>query len=182
MSQRCKICSHEKIKQINKSILANVSYRRLASQFEIPVKSVERHAKNHLKPIIDEANEQAKQEIVQEVLQYRKEVNYSALDKIKLLQDKILNDIDGSAESGERVPLYREFRGALQEEAKICGLYQKEAENEHDIQFRKIKAAIERRAREKNVTYEEEVKYYLENWAADVPAVIKTKLSSDMVH
>lgn len=133
MTQRCKTCSHDQRDEIEKLILAGKSYRSIARQFKIGNTSVLAHARNHLKPIIDAANEAAQQQITEKITKYRSEVNYPVLDKVKLLQDRILNDLDAVFLAADRVPLYRELRGALQEESKLAGLYQKDRANEADL-------------------------------------------------
>jgi len=160
-------------------LVANASYRVIARQFTVGHDAVRRHAENDLKPIIEEANEEAKQEIKEKILSYRAEVNYSTLDKTKLLQEKILKDLESASEISERVALYREFRGNLQEEAKLTGAYQKEKENEDDRQINAVKRIVQQKAQEKGISYEEELRNYLENYAAPE---FKEKLSSELVN
>lgn len=132
MSQRCKTCAHPDSGKIDQQIAANIPYARIASDFGLSRKMVERHAKVHAKPIVEQAQKAAEKVIVNQILKYRKEVNYPLLDKVKLLQDRILNDIDEAC-LDDRVPLYREFRGSIQEEAKLAGAYQQDRKNDADI-------------------------------------------------
>lgn len=133
MPRKCKTCAHSSIAEVDKAILGNIPYTQIASKFGLHHKSIDWHSKHHLQPMIDEANAQAKEAIVSKILKYREEVNYSAFDKVKLLQEKILTDLDGAGELNERVPLYREFRGAIQEEAKLSGLYQQDRKNQAEL-------------------------------------------------
>jgi hypothetical protein len=43
---RCSICTHKKRKQIDQCVADGVSYRRIAKQFSVGEKSVERHVNN----------------------------------------------------------------------------------------------------------------------------------------
>lgn len=53
---RCSICSHKKRKQIEQSVADGVSYRRIAKQFGVGEKSVERHVKKgHISKSIEAA-------------------------------------------------------------------------------------------------------------------------------
>lgn len=134
MSQRCNTCSNPHIEEINQLIQRGVAYARIASDFNLNSKSVERHAKQHLQPIIDRANKEAESKIVNKILQLREEVNYAPLEKVKLLQNKLLIELDNVSETSERISIIKEFRGWVQEEAKLCGLYQQDRENEQKIQ------------------------------------------------
>ncbi len=133
MSQRCKTCAHPDIAKIDSLLAGNIPYARIASDFGLSAKMVERHAKQHAKPIIEKAKAAAEKVIVNQILKYRKEVNFPLLDKVKLLQERILNDMDRTRRMADRVPLFREFRGSLQEEAKLAGAYQQDRKNDADV-------------------------------------------------
>lgn len=143
MPRKCTICFHEKVKEIDALIINKAVYSGIARDFNVGEDAVGKHAKNHLQPIIDEANEKAKQEIVDKIKRYREEVNYAPLDKVKMMQDRLLNDLDSNVLSligvSDRIGIYREFRGWMQEEAKLGGLYQQEQSNVSD----QYKAAVE---------------------------------------
>ena len=132
MARQCKTCAHPEIKEIDKALLAKHSNTEIAKKYGLNHQSVNYHAKVHLKPILDKANKAAERAITRKVLKYREEVNYPLLDKLKLLQERILDDMDVAA-LDERVPLFREFRGSLQEEAKLAGAYQQDRKNESDV-------------------------------------------------
>ena len=109
--------------------MAKQSYQKIGNDFELSWQSVRKHAINHIQPLIIEANAQAQGNIVRKLTKYRAEVNFSALDKLKFLQVAILNELDSATEMRERIPLFRELRIAITEEAKLCGLYKNIDEN-----------------------------------------------------
>lgn len=132
VTMRCKTCSHPDAKTINEMIANNVSFSRIASQFNLVDRSISRHAERHLQPMIEQAQAEIRAAVVQRALSLREDVALPVLEKIKLLQERILNDIEALGKA-ERGPFYRELRGALQEEAKLCGLYQENRENDAKV-------------------------------------------------
>lgn len=96
-------------------------------------KAVERHAKNHIQPMIAEANEAAKAEFIGEIVQYRREVHMPILDKVKMLQHKIIEILADGYNNADRTALFRELRGTIDLEAKLTGSYQKERTNEGEL-------------------------------------------------
>lgn len=133
MPKACLTCIHPQVDEINKALTQNTPYRHISRQFGVHHHAVQRHAVNHIQPLIDQANKAAEKKIVTRILKFREEVNYSALDKSKMMQHRILNDLDAATDIPERVSLYREFRGALQEEAKLSGRYQENRANEENL-------------------------------------------------
>jgi len=62
---------------------------------------------------------------------------------------------------------------------KLEGLYQKDRENDDAVS--KLKLLIENRAQDKNVSYQEELKNFLDNYSDDVMPEIRTKLASELI-
>ncbi len=129
MPRRCTICYHANRNEIDSALSDNVEYGKIRSKYGVSHKALASHLKNHLQPIINKANAKAEQAIVDKILTFREEVNYSPLEKIKLAQHRILNDLDSASDINERITIIREFRGWFQEEAKITGEYTKDKEN-----------------------------------------------------
>ena len=57
MCPSCTICTHEKVDEINKAIIAGSSYRHIASQYNVSYKAVHRHKDNHLPTTLLKAHE-----------------------------------------------------------------------------------------------------------------------------
>lgn len=132
MTMRCKACSDPRVKEINAAIVSNQPIRAIAIQFGIGRGPLTNHANKHVKSLIKKAQAEIEKAVVKKALSFREEINYPVIDKIKLLQDRIVADLEATAQA-DRVPLYRELRGALQEEAKLCGLYQENRENDAKV-------------------------------------------------
>lgn len=133
----CKTCSHPDVKKINADLVRKVTYRKIAEKYTVPASSVSKHAINHVKPLIKKAEAKVKkaltEKIVSSLSQYRDEVHLEPMEKVRLLQQKILNALDDGFNRLDFVPLLREFRGTIQEEAKLLGAYQKERSNDGEI-------------------------------------------------
>jgi hypothetical protein len=147
MARRCLTCAHPEIAAINQELIENRPYSQISAKFGVGYKSVQRHADLHLKPVIKAVSRETSDQVVKQFLRFRKEVNYAVLDKVKMLQDRILNDLDATSEPDKRVALYRELRGALQEESKLGGYYKQDSKNPADL-FEVAKEVVERLVRE----------------------------------
>ncbi len=132
MSQTCNTCNHPDIIEINKRLGKKHAYARIAKDFGLGEASVRRHAKVHVQDAIVKANKQAEVSLVNQVAQFQEAIHLPIIDKIKWLQDRILTDLQSATTPSDRVPLYREFRGALQEQAKVSGAYQQTAPKKVD--------------------------------------------------
>lgn len=129
MPRICAICSHPNQMAIDKAILSKLSIAKIALDFDIATHSLHYHKDTHLNPIIDEANQRARDVIIQDVIDCRKEVQYATLDKVKLMQERLLNDIDFASSAQDRLPFIKEFRGFITEEAKLTGAYTQDRPN-----------------------------------------------------
>jgi len=137
MPRRCLTCSHPKLKEIDLAIQNNESYRSISRQYEdISRSSITTHAKNHLQPLLKKANRIAEERYVQKIAKLRQEIVYSATEKVRLMQHLLLEEIDQakkeSASVHEYVSLFREFRGWMQEEAKLGGFYRTKWDDPED--------------------------------------------------
>jgi hypothetical protein len=112
MGQTCKTCNHPDVIAINKRLGMNNAYLRIATDFGLSEASVRRHAKVHVQTAIVKANERAEAALVNHVTQFHEAIHLPIIEKIKWLQDRILNDLQSTTRTSDRVPLYREFRGA----------------------------------------------------------------------
>ncbi len=130
MGQTCKTCNHPDVANINKRLGMNNAYLRIATDFGLSEASVRRHAKVHVQKAIEIAKKQAEAALVNYVSHFQEAVHLPIIEKIKWLQERILTDLQSATTISERVPLYREFRGALQEQAKVSGDYQQNAPKE----------------------------------------------------
>lgn len=129
MPRKCTICTHAERKGIDKAIQNNVEYGVLASKYNVSVRALGGHFKNHLKPVISKANAAAEKALVRKIVEFRREVNYSALEKGKFAQDRILAELDNAVNVSDRIAVLREFRGWYQEENKLAGNYTDNKEN-----------------------------------------------------
>jgi hypothetical protein len=165
MPRKCTICSHAERIKIEKELLNNVLYREIASKYDISEKAIGRHFQNHIKPAIEKANKKAVRKIVYKITQYRQEINYSSLNKVKLIQNKLLNDLESVSEIAEKIKIYKEFRGWIQEEAKISGIYTKEKENpnnitEYERAVKTIEGLQEKRSFDPRFSYEAYIEHF----------------------
>lgn len=129
MPNRCKTCAHPKSLEINQAILGKRSFRSIAIEYGFCESSLRQHGKNHLKPMIAKVEAEQRAQVKAKVVELSEEVLYPLIDKVQMLQNRILADIKKARTAKARVPLYRELRGALQEQAKICGEYTQDREN-----------------------------------------------------
>lgn len=132
MAMRCKSCAHPDAKRINQQIARGVSDSAIASGLGIDRRSIQRHRTRCIAPMVRSVQNRIAESVAKTEISVRAEVMLPVLDKIKLLQDRIVGDLEETPKP-DRVPLYRELRGALQEEAKLCGLYQENRENEAKV-------------------------------------------------
>lgn len=140
MPRRCKTCSHKDVKAIDTAIVSNEPYRTIASRYDLSRQTVQNHAKNHVKPLIAKANAKAEAIIVNKILKFREEVNYPSIEKVKFAQNRILNALDSASELSDQISIIKEFRGWIQEEAKLTGEYKKDGKNPANItEFEKAK-------------------------------------------
>lgn len=137
MARKCVVCVHPKRKTIDKQIANKFVYVRISSFFDLPVKSIENHAKRHLKPLIEKVTKQVNNEVManltESISELRSEVALSTVEKIKILQSRLFNELDSASSLYDRVTVSRELRGCLAEEAKLTGAYQKDRENDETL-------------------------------------------------
>lgn len=134
MARTCGICRHPDRIAIDRALADNVVYGIITSKFAVSPKIISTHRKNHFAPIVDKAKELAAQQIVDKVIQYRAEVNYSPIDKAKFLQHKLLIALDTAVGLEEELSIIKELRGWVQEENKICGNYTQDKTNPDTLQ------------------------------------------------
>lgn len=140
MPRKCTICYHKDRRAIDIAIADNVEYGQIRLKYNVSLKAIASHLKNHLQPILNEANAKAEKVIVDKILRYREEVNYSSIEKVKFAQDRILNALDSARELSDQISIIKEFRGWIQEEAKLTGEYKKDGKNPANItEFEKAK-------------------------------------------
>ena len=141
MGRKCLVCSHPRRKEIDKNITNNVAYRRISAQFKINDKAIGAHAKNHLQPQIKKAVKEidaaVKSDVIavqKETSQYRDEILLAPIERARMMQEKLLNLFDSTGDIHQQISAAKEFRGWFTEEAKLCGLYQKERENTETLE------------------------------------------------
>jgi hypothetical protein len=109
MPKPCTVCSHEKLEEIDRALMAGVAYRTLAAQYGLSASAICRHTKHlarYQKNIKD---------------YHEQKYNESMQDKLQLLEHR-LGRIFNSAEN------YRSLRVALEclkEYAKLLALQDK---------------------------------------------------------
>ncbi len=153
MSQSCNTCNHPDVIEINKRLGKKHAYARIAKDFGLGEASVRRHAKVHVQTAIVKANKRAEAALVNHVAQFQEAIHLPIIEKIKWLQNRILTDLQSATTTSERVPLYREFRGALQEQARVSGNYQQTAPQEVTREML-VNTVTERLVRDRHWTYE----------------------------
>jgi len=57
MAQKCTVCSHESIKEINKALINGVAIRKISEQFGLTPSSIHRHRVSHLPETLVKAKE-----------------------------------------------------------------------------------------------------------------------------
>lgn len=134
MPRKCTVCKHKKRKEIDTAIQNSVAYGILAVKYNLTDRALGGHYNNHLKPIIEQANNAAEKSLVNKILKFREEVNYKSLEKVKYAQHKIIGELEFADNVSERIAIIKEFRGWFQEEAKLLGAYTKERENPATIE------------------------------------------------
>jgi hypothetical protein len=74
MARTCTVCRHPKLAEIEKALLCGGSFRNVAQQFGVNPRSLFRHKQDHLKPIVKEGFEAARNKTrimsVEEVWEY----------------------------------------------------------------------------------------------------------------
>lgn len=167
MSQTCKTCKRPDVAKINKLISNSVPTRDIANKFSgISKSAIDRHKTNCLKQLFAEVIVEKRAGLLAEV------------DKVK---DRIAVVAEQFADNGPvQVQLIARSLDAIEKEAKLTGAYQQDRSNEEDVKLGILKSAIETRAKEKGVSFEEEAKRYISNYADTIKPEIKDKLVSEL--
>jgi len=128
----CTICSHPKKNEIEKSLIDGVAYRRIASQFKVGDKSVERHAKSCVASKIEKAVEKIELRDAITLLEQVNELRAETMSVLSKVRDS--HEVDAL-----QVALSAIGRREKQIEllAKLTGAFQKDKDNESDIERKK---------------------------------------------
>ena len=113
VSNRCSVCKHPDIDNINSRIIAGVSSRDLGNEFDLGYKSIQNHAKRHLPKQMVKAAELQDQQSADKLLT---QVN-GLYDKALLLIEKA----DSDQKWGAAASLIKEARNSLELTAKLIG-------------------------------------------------------------
>ena len=60
MSRPCSICTHPDHRAIDRRLLEGIPAARVAKEFDAPLQGMQRHARNHLKPVVQLTSQLAK--------------------------------------------------------------------------------------------------------------------------
>lgn len=91
MARQCTICSHPERAKIEAAVVANVTYRHIASQFNVGYKSVERHKDNCMQAAIQSVQQkQAEQtaHAVEQAEERKEHFVWNLLDEMKWLHEE----------------------------------------------------------------------------------------------
>lgn len=113
MARTCLVCNHNKLNEINKSLIDNETNREIAKRFALSSAAVYRHRTNHLPPLLLKARQAG--EIVEAT---------SLMDRV----ERIMTRCETIAETATRtkdwfpaIAASRELRGCLELLGKLSG-------------------------------------------------------------
>jgi hypothetical protein len=110
MPKPCSVCSHEKLEEIDRALMAEVPYRTLAAQYGLSPSALCRHMK-HLARY-----QKARTEF------YDRKYNIAMLDKLELIEarlDRIFSKAEGSRSLRVALDCLREYSRLLTAQEKF---------------------------------------------------------------
>jgi transposase len=116
MARPCTICTHNKVKEIDKAIIEGTSYRDIAGRFGISKSSLERHKdKGHIAVKIQRAKEITE---IKQGLTLSEKLN----ELEKIAKDTIL-EASGEGDLKVKCTAIREYRSTIELSGKVSGEY-----------------------------------------------------------
>ena len=112
-SEKCSICTHEELNNINARLASGASVRSLAAEYDLGRMALQRHRANHLPKAMVKARELQEADAADKLL-----------EKVQGLYDRAMTIMDKAEESGKFSPAVsaiKEARSTLELIGKLIG-------------------------------------------------------------
>jgi len=133
MPRVCTICSDPRRSEIDAMIADKIPFLQIATKFGLNQKTVNTHGTHHVQPYLDKIEREAQAAALDRVLAYRDQVNLPLAEKSKFVEDRLWATLERAQTISEQMLIVREINKQQVEQAKLSGAYQKEGQNQNDL-------------------------------------------------